>query len=101
MAYEDKTIQCSDCGANFTFSAQDQEFFASKGYTNEPKRCPSCRQARKAEKGGGSRGPMQKFPAICAQCGKETEVPFEPKQGRPVYCSTCYSQMRQNQGDRN
>ena len=54
MAFQDKSIQCSDCGATFTFSAQDQEFFQSKGYTNEPKRCPSCRSARKAERGGSS-----------------------------------------------
>jgi CxxC-x17-CxxC domain-containing protein len=101
VGFTDKQIQCSDCGKEFTFTAAEQEFFQQKGYTNEPKRCLTCRQARKAEKGGGSRGPMQKYPAICAQCGKDTEVPFEPKQGRPVYCSTCYSQMRQNQGDRN
>ena len=99
MAFTDKQIQCVDCGKEFTFSAAEQEFFAQKGYTNEPKRCLPCRQNRKAEKGGngGSRGSLQKYPAVCAQCGKETEVPFEPRQGRPVYCSTCYSSMRQNQ----
>ena len=47
-----------------------------------------------AEKGGGSRGPMQKYPAVCAQCGKETEVPFEPRSGRPVYCSDCYRKVK-------
>ena len=98
MGFTDKQIMCSDCGKEFSFTAAEQEFFQQKGYTNEPKRCLPCRQARKAEKGGGSRGSMQKYPAVCAQCGKETEVPFEPKQGRPVYCSTCYSQIRQNQG---
>jgi CxxC-x17-CxxC domain-containing protein len=100
VAFTDKQIQCVDCGKEFTFTAAEQEFFAQKGYTNEPKRCLPCRQNRKAEKGGGGAGgsrSMQKFPAVCAQCGKETEVPFEPRQGRPVYCSTCYSSMRQNQ----
>ena len=100
MGFTDKQITCVDCGQEFTFTAAEQEFFQQKGYTNEPKRCLSCRQARKADRGGnsgGSRSSGQKFPAVCAQCGKETEVPFEPRQGRPVYCSTCYSQVRQNQ----
>ena len=98
MSFQDKSLQCSDCGATFTFSADEQEFFQSKGYTNEPKRCPSCRQARKAERYGndsyGYRSQRQMHPAICAECGKETEVPFQPREGRPVYCSECYSKVR-------
>ncbi len=70
MSFEDKTLQCSDCGKEFTFSVEDQEFFQSKGYTNEPKRCPECRQARKSERFGSSSGsygaPRQMFPAVCA-----------------------------------
>ena len=97
MGFTDKQIQCVECGNDFTFTAAEQEFFAQKGYTNEPKRCQSCRQARKAERGGGARANLQKYPATCAQCGKETEVPFEPRQGRPVYCSACYNQIRLNQ----
>ncbi len=98
MAFEDKSLQCSDCGATFTFSAGEQEFFASKGYTNEPKRCPQCRQARKAGRYGdgdyGNRSRRQMYPVVCAQCGKDTEVPFEPREGRPVYCSDCYKTLR-------
>lgn len=97
MSFEDKSLQCSDCGATFTFSAEEQEFFASKGFTNEPKRCPECRQARKSERygsGGGYKSRRQMYPVVCAGCGKETEVPFEPREGRPVYCSECYSKTR-------
>ena len=101
MSFEDKSLECSDCGATFTFSAEDQEFFQKKGFTNEPKRCPSCRQARKSERtgsgsyGSGSYGsPRQMFPATCADCGKDTEVPFEPRGDRPVYCSDCYRKNR-------
>ena len=96
MSFQDKTLQCSDCGATFAFSVQEQEFFQSKGYTNEPKRCPSCRQARKSERyGGGSYGSSrQMFPAVCAECGKDTEVPFEPRGDKPVYCSDCYRKVR-------
>jgi CxxC-x17-CxxC domain-containing protein len=98
VAFQDKTLTCSDCGTQFTFSAAEQEFFQSKGYTNEPKRCPTCRQARKAERGGPTGGTKsrQMFPATCAECGKDTEVPFEPREGRPVYCSDCFSKMRTN-----
>ena len=92
---EDRTIQCADCGADFTFSASEQEFFASKGFTNEPKRCPTCRQVRKQTRGGaGMGGVRQMFPAVCAACNKETEVPFEPRNGRPVYCSDCFAQSK-------
>jgi CxxC-x17-CxxC domain-containing protein len=96
MSFEDKSFQCSDCGATFTFSVEEQEFFQSKGYTNEPKRCLSCRRAKKAERGGNSNygARRQMFPAICADCGKDTEVPFEPRQDRPVYCSDCYNKVR-------
>jgi CxxC-x17-CxxC domain-containing protein len=96
MGFQDKSLQCADCGAEFTFTAKEQEFYSSKGFTNEPKRCMSCRQTRKAERRGGSGGDRnrQMFPAICAQCGKETEVPFEPRQDRPVYCSDCYSNVK-------
>ena len=98
MSFEEKSLQCSDCGATFTFSVEEQEFFQSKGYTNEPKRCPACREARKAQRYGydnyGYRPRRQMFPAVCAECGKETEVPFEPREGRPVYCSDCYRKTR-------
>ncbi len=97
MAFQDKSLKCSDCGATFTFSAQEQEFFQTKGYTNEPKRCPSCRQAKRSERGGGGGSygaPRQMFPAKCAECGKDTEVPFEPRSGKPVYCSDCYRKIK-------
>ena len=99
MSFEDKSLQCSDCGQEFTFTAGEQEFFASKGYTNEPKRCPECRQARKADRygSGGYGSRRQMFPVVCAECSKETEVPFEPREGRPVYCSECYAKVKLNE----
>jgi NAD-dependent SIR2 family protein deacetylase len=56
MSFEDKSIQCSDCGTTFTFSAGEQEFFQNKGFTNEPKRCPECRRANKAQRAQSDRG---------------------------------------------
>jgi CxxC-x17-CxxC domain-containing protein len=96
MAFQDKTLSCLDCGQDFIFSVGEQEFFQEKGYLNEPRRCPSCRQVRRAESGGGygsSRGPRQMYPAVCAQCGLDTQVPFQPRGDRPVYCSDCFAQQ--------
>jgi CxxC-x17-CxxC domain-containing protein len=105
MIYQDKSLQCSDCGTTFTFDAGEQEQFASRGYTNEPKRCLPCREARKSRQyadGGnsyssGSYGnrsyssaPRQMFPVKCSTCGKDAQVPFEPRGDRPVYCQDCY-----------
>ena len=101
MSFQDKSLQCADCGITFTFTADEQEFFQSRGYTNEPKRCPTCRQARKTERygnsGGGTggfHGQRQMFPVKCAQCGKDTEVPFQPRGDKPVYCSDCFRKTR-------
>ncbi len=99
----DQTLTCQDCGATFTFTASEQEFYASKGFST-PGRCPSCRAARKAARnaggsygggssygsGGGYGGERQMYPAVCASCGKQTEVPFQPRGDRPVYCSDCF-----------
>ncbi len=94
MAYQEKQLACAECGATFAFTAEEQEFYATKGYTNEPKRCPTCRQARKASRQDVRGGQRQMFPATCAQCGKATEVPFEPRGDKPVYCSDCYRKIK-------
>jgi CxxC-x17-CxxC domain-containing protein len=101
----DQTLTCQDCGASFTFTESEQEFYNSKGFST-PGRCPSCRAARKAARnagggsygggssygssGGGYGGERQMYPAVCASCGKQTEVPFQPRGDRPVYCSDCF-----------
>ena len=102
MPYTERTLVCRDCGRSFPFTAEEQDFYAQKGFTNDPVRCPECRAARKAERGesrgvfgsGYSSAPREMFPAVCARCGKETQVPFQPRGDKPVYCSECYSQER-------
>jgi len=126
MSFEDRQLTCADCGQPFTDTADDQAFRADRGYTNDPRRCHDCRQARRGDRGGGgggggggyssggdsgyggaSRGsggggsygssrPM--FDAVCASCGKQTQVPFQPRGDRPVYCSDCY--QKQGGGNR-
>ena len=91
--YEDKTLVCKECGAEFVFTAGEQEFYAERGFQNEPQRCKACRDARKA----AARGPREYFTATCAACGKEARVPFEPKSDRPVYCSECFAKMKEEQ----
>ena len=101
MPFVDKTLTCVDCGQQFTFTADDQEFFASRGF-GEPKRCRSCRANRRNEREGGGTGSMgyagprqdrQLFDAVCANCGQATQVPFQPRGDRPVYCRECFAQM--------
>lgn len=94
MAFEDKTLVCKDCGAEFVFTAGEQEFYAEKGFENEPVRCKECRAARKAERNGGERAPRTMYDVVCANCGKDTQVPFRPKDDRPVYCRDCFQEMR-------
>ena len=99
MTYEDRNLTCVECNSEFVFSVDDQQFHAERGY-QEPKRCPSCRQAKR-DSGGGGRGgggggggyggPRQMYDAVCASCGSACQVPFQPRQDRPVYCSDCFS----------
>ncbi|MDA0263140.1 MAG: zinc-ribbon domain containing protein [Chloroflexi bacterium] len=103
MSYQDKTLSCVDCGQSFTFSADDQSYHAEKGYTNEPKRCTSCREAKRANRSneggyGSDRGPREMHTVVCAECGNQATVPFLPRGDRPVYCSDCFS--RQGAGGR-
>lgn len=99
MTYQDRSLTCVQCGSEFTFSAEDQEFHAGRGY-QDPKRCPTCRAERRASQGGGYRSsygsggydrpPREMHTATCARCGNEARVPFVPRGDKPVYCSDCY-----------
>src|SRR5690242_6656034 len=104
MPFSDETLYCRDCNREFTFTAGEQEFFASRGLTNKPARCPECRANRKAQGGGdrgrggrsgggrsgGNRDERQMYIATCASCGNDAQVPFQPREDRPVYCSDCF-----------
>ncbi len=108
-------MACRDCGQDFIWTAGEQEFYAQRGLTNEPRRCPDCRRARKSQSGGGGyasgggygeggygnsggydRPQRQMFAAVCSECGKETQVPFQPRGDKPVYCSDCFASRRQS-----
>ena len=100
--YQDRILTCRDCGQEFTFTAGEQEFFASKGLTNAPSRCPECRKARRSSQSSGQRprSTGEQYEAICASCGKETTVPFLPREDRPVYCSDCFQEQRASRASR-
>lgn len=89
--YQDKILICQECGKEFVWTAGEQEFYAERGFANEPKRCKECREARKQ----GGKAPREMYDAICANCGKPCKVPFKPTEGRPVYCSECFAQMKE------
>jgi CxxC-x17-CxxC domain-containing protein len=112
VSYSDKTMTCRDCNNPFTFTEGEQAFYAQKGFTNEPSRCPECRAANKSRRNGGggggmaydsdrgyggggySSGPREMFEAVCTQCGGIAKVPFQPRGDKPVYCSACFEQQR-------
>jgi CxxC-x17-CxxC domain-containing protein len=114
--YSDKVLTCADCGQEFVFSAREQEFYATRQFS-DPRRCGSCRASRKASRGDsggagygngggyagggygggggyGARGPREMFTATCSSCGKDAQVPFRPTSGKPVYCSDCFALRR-------
>ena len=92
MNFEDSSLSCRECGQSFIFSADDQAYHSEKGYTNEPQRCPACRQAKRAQRndGGFDRGGREMHPVVCAECGQDTTVPFLPRGDRSVYCGDCF-----------
>jgi CxxC-x17-CxxC domain-containing protein len=119
-AQSDKTLSCADCRQEFTFTASEQQFYADRGFS-EPRRCPACRAARKAQRDGGGggagsyggggggggygsssggggydRAPREMFSATCSSCGREAQVPFRPSGAKPVYCSDCFSTQRRS-----
>ena len=112
MAYTDRTLTCADCGVEFIHSAADQEFYTQKGFASDPKRCPSCRASRRQMRDsssgfdvreiGGPRGyergdyrPQREyFAVICSKCGNAAQVPFKPRQDKPVYCSDCFREVQ-------
>lgn len=90
---QDKSITCKDCGQSFLFTVRDQQFYAEKGFQNEPQRCRDCRNSRKNGAGGstGGAGARQNYEAVCAECSATTTVPFKPRGDRPVYCRACFT----------
>lgn len=91
--YEDKTLICKDCGAEFVFTAGEQEFYAEKGFVNEPQRCKSCRMARK----NAAKPARELHETVCAKCGGVAKVPFVPVEGKDYYCSECFAKIREGQ----
>ncbi len=110
-------ITCVSCQEVFPFTQEEQEFYESKGF-QAPKKCKPCRAAAKQNRGGGggygggggsygggsSYGGgggygggaprRQLFDAVCAGCGTQTQVPFQPNGSKPVYCRDCFQATR-------
>jgi CxxC-x17-CxxC domain-containing protein len=88
---EDRMLNCKDCGNEFAFTAREQQFFAEKGFVNQPQRCRECRQSRRAQSAEPRGAARTSHEAVCAACGVATMVPFRPRGDRPVYCRTCFA----------
>jgi CxxC-x17-CxxC domain-containing protein len=85
MTFEDKKIICEECQTEFVWTVEEQEFFKTKGYTNDPRRCPSCRHERRINQG-------RQYEVVCAEDGCSTIVnlPFKPKADGKYYCKSHY-----------
>jgi CxxC-x17-CxxC domain-containing protein len=100
MSFKEKRLYCIDCKQYFSFSIEEQEFHAAQGFINEPRRCKSCRQAKKSDHteiethGEDNSSQRQMFPVVCTKCGKSTRVPFQPHEDKSVFCSDCYIKTR-------
>jgi CxxC-x17-CxxC domain-containing protein len=105
MSSQDKVLTCRDCNQEFLFTAGEQSFYAEKGFQHEPTRCRNCRATRKGGGGGGGgsmsadTGNRALHPAVCSECGKETQVPFRPTSGKPVYCRECFQKRGSGGGN--
>lgn len=121
---DDREINCAQCQTPFVFTAREQQFYTERGFQEPKrcKACRDNRKAGGGGGGGGSgraprqaggggggggrdrgpgggggggrSGPRPTFPATCAACGQQTEVPFAPKGDRPVYCRDCFRERK-------
>ena len=98
--HANSSLVCRDCGASFTFTSGEQDFYARLGFSQPPTRCAACRAERKAERsatgegGFANRGPRRMFQATCSTCGAGALVPFQPRPDQPVSCTSCHERQR-------
>ena len=86
MDFQDKNLTCKDCGKEFVWASGEQQFYADKGLQNPPGRCQDCRKQKKDQKTN-----RQMFSIICKECGKEGQVPFQPRNPNDVLCADCFA----------
>lgn len=84
LCQADIVSSCIECGKEFVFSVGEQEYYVQQGL-HIPKRCKDCRTTRK----NASRASKEYYTIKCTSCGADAKVPFEPTEGRPVYCRDC------------
>ena len=96
----DLPIKCIDCNQDFLWTIGEQAFYRDKGLENPPKRCKPCKKAKtrrldliEKAKLTGKRHVME-IRAECARCKQATTIPFYPSQGKPVYCRSCFLELK-------
>lgn len=83
---QEKILKCRECGREFLFTPEEQDFYARQGY-GHPHRCKDCRRAARLRRTG------KVYSGVCAACGKEARVAFPPTRESLVYCGDCWAQM--------
>ena len=101
----DTSIKCIDCAEEFIWTSGEQAFYRDKGLENPPKRCKPCKKAKtrrleliEKAKLTGKRHVIE-VRTQCARCQQSTTVPFYPSQGKPVYCRSCFLEMKNESGN--
>ncbi|MBR5288759.1 MAG: zinc-ribbon domain containing protein [Clostridia bacterium] len=94
----ERNLVCRQCGASFVFSESEQALYMEKGFTREPQRCEACRMSKKALE-SAEKPKKEMYPAICAACGCQTELPFRPTGDKPVYCYACLLSRKGKESD--
>lgn len=90
--FTDKEIVCCQCNQPFIFSAGEQEYFAGRSLSHEPKRCQNCRVLERLRRSGKSANAA--FKVNCADCNEPTILPFQPKDDRQAYCNPCWKRKQ-------
>ena len=83
----DKPVYCNDCFQDHKPERSERRFGGRSegGYG---------RNNRSGGRFGRDRPPREMHKATCGDCGNECEIPFEPRNDKPVYCSDCFKNHR-------
>lgn len=97
--FEDRNLKCNECGADFTLTSAEQEFFLGKGSENLPNTCPSCRRAPHDSVKAPTDNKVaaqQMFEVSCSLCDDLIQLPYEPDGRKQIYCEACSQQKKKS-----
>jgi len=99
MGYLDKSFSGTNYSPPPPFDAQKPDFYQILAHSSKSRNFVARQSSKKKRKGNGTafgydRPKIRMFSAVCSQCGENVEVPFEPTNGKLVFCNDCYSKIK-------